>query len=66
MRYEMRVHAYDVMDQVQWTVTVYGPALEGSVTTERVLWRGESFDGTGESDPARWAADVLVAALETL
>lgn len=66
MRYEMRVHAYDVMDQVQWTVTVWGPGLDGSVAAERVLYRGETLRGTGESDPSRWAADVLVAVLETL
>lgn len=66
MRYELRLNAYDALDQVIITLQVYGPGLEGSVGAERVLWRGESFQGTGESDPACWARDALVAAIESL
>lgn len=66
MRYEMRFNAYDALDRVIWTLQVYGPGMEGSIGTERVLWRGEDFAGTGESDPEEWARDALIAALESL
>jgi hypothetical protein len=66
MRYELRVSAYDALDTVIWTASVYGPGLPGSVGSERILWRGESFKGTGESDPEVWARDALVAVLEAL
>jgi hypothetical protein len=66
MRYELRANAYDALDHVVFTLQVYGPGLEGSLDVERVLWRGESFAGTGESDPAEWARDALVAMLEAL
>lgn len=66
MRYELRMNAYDALDQVVWTLALYGPDLPGSVSTERLVWRGEQLQGTGESDPVEWARDVLVAALESL
>lgn len=66
MRYEMRVTAYDMLDQVHVVVAVYGPDMPGSITTEQVVQSSTTVQGTGESDPLQWARDALVAALEML
>lgn len=66
MRYELRVTAYDVMDNV--SVTGYLVATSDTPgTPPQVVWnRSTTVTGTGESDPSRWSTDALVALLETL
>lgn len=66
MRYEARLTAYDMLDQVHIVLAIYGPDLPGSVTTEMVAQRETTVRGEGESDPLQWARDALVAMLEVL
>lgn len=66
MRYEARITAYDLMDRVQFTVAVYETAGAEEGHYRAVLTSTGSVQGEGISDPAEWARDVLVAALESL
>jgi len=66
MRYEARVTAFDVLDQVHVAVVVYGPELEGSIGQEVVMSTSVAAQGTGESNPRQWTIDALVALLEVL
>jgi len=66
MRYELRVTAYDAMDEV-WISGVLmskGHAAEGEPLT--VLHFLTQVRGTGETDPRRWTQDALVALLEAV
>lgn len=65
MRYEARVTAYDVMDQVWVGVTVHSQEDVLSTGSSVVLHMSEQVTGVGESDPREWLRDVLVALLET-
>lgn len=66
MRYEARVTAYDMLDQVTVVLCVYSTADQVEGGSQLVLQRGTTVQGTGELDPTEWARDALVAALETL
>lgn len=66
MRYEARVTAFDILDQVHIALVVYGPELEGSIGQEVVLSTSVAVQGTGESNPSQWTTDALVALLEVL
>lgn len=66
MRYELRVTAYDVMDEV-WVSTVLHQTPDiPSGPTELVWALSSTTAGTGVTDPREWARDALVAALEVL
>lgn len=66
MRYELRLTAYDVMDQVHIAGTLYG-TQEGpsDVRLPALMWT-TAIRGTGQLDPAQWTTDTLIAALEAL
>lgn len=66
MRYEVRLSAYDVMDQVWVTVTLHSQQEVAEGIGEPVMQLSTTLDGTGESDPFDWVRDVLVGALELL
>ena len=66
MRYELRMHAYDVMDEVWLALVVVGQESTGSHTLGPLLTRTSTVRGTGEDDVSEWARDALVAALELL
>lgn len=66
MRYEARVTAFDVMDQVHVAVALYRTGQGTEEPTVLVGTRVTAVPGTGESDPWQWATDALVAALENL
>lgn len=66
MRYELRMNAYDMMDQVAIALVIIGTNMDGDNAIEKVLTRASTVRGTGESDPREWAIGALVAALETL
>lgn len=62
----MIVRAYDVMDTI--VVSVLMNEQEDSLAVEP-QWQPmvqESFCGTGESDPRKWARDALMWAAEAL
>ena len=66
MRYEARVTAFDVMDQIHVALVVLeagdAPQFSSSVVFRSVT----TVRGEGESDPSLWARDALIAVLETL
>lgn len=61
MRYRLHLNAWDVMDRVHVSISLFDDHDDGS---ERVLELSSDLVGTGESDPWEWARDALVAALE--
>lgn len=66
MRYEARIAAYDVMDQVMTALVVQATGDHPGSRPEVVLTIATTVPGTGESDPTEWARDALVALLEVL
>lgn len=66
MRYDMRVTAYDVMDQVTTVVCVYSTLDLPGARPALVLQRVTTEPGTGEPEHSAWARDALVQALESL
>jgi hypothetical protein len=66
MRYEARVTAFDVMDDVWVSVTVTGTGDWPADRRGPLVNCRTTVQGTGESDPRAWARDALIAALEAL
>lgn len=66
MRYELRVTAYDVMDQVFIALVLVGQESTETRMSVPPLTRTGSVAGIGETDGPEWARDALVAALELL
>jgi len=66
MRYELRLTAYDVMDQVQVTLSLFDTSRADLPGAGPVLHTVSLVRGMGEDSPSRWTIDALVAALETL
>jgi hypothetical protein len=66
MRYEARVTAYDVMDQVAIILVVRESTGFPAHGDEVVYHKVTTVAGTGESDAREWLKDALIAALETL
>jgi hypothetical protein len=66
MRYVLQVTAYDVMDQVQISLVLHEWPPVATESRTLAIARTGTVRGTGESDPAQWAIDALVAALELL
>lgn len=64
MRYELRLTAYDVMDQVWVSMSLHqSPDTPGQPSAPLLHWIGQA-QGTGESDPRQWAIDALLTAVE--
>lgn len=66
MRYEARITAFDVLDQVHVAVAIYEADQVPQVSSRLVATRVSAARGTGESDPLQWTRDALVQALENL
>ena len=66
MRYEARVTAYDMLDQVCVAVVVWETDPDPLTKPEVVLRIATAVPGEGETDPRTWARDALLAAVETL
>jgi len=66
MRYELRVTAFDMLDQVNVAIVCLEASDIPQVSTTVVLRRVTAVRGTGEQDPEEWTRDALVAALEAL
>lgn len=65
MRYELRLTAYDCLDQIQVVLTVHTTAPDAPepvVCLRRVV----TCQGTGIDLPHEWARDALISAVETL
>lgn len=66
MRFEARLTAYDMLDQVAVALVILEAADTPQISTRVVLRSTTVVRSTGESDPREWARDALVAALEAL
>lgn len=66
MRYELRLTAYDVMDEVWVSTSLHETRDMPTRPSRAVLHWQVSVRGTGEQDPTQWTRDALVAALEAL
>lgn len=66
MRYEVKIHAYDLMDTVCVTTRMWESCQTDTVSAEVILATVGIVVGVGESNPEEWLKDVLVAILETL
>jgi len=66
MRYEARVTAFDMLDQVHVALVVLEAGAEPQASQAVVLRSMTTVRGEGESDPSLWARDALIAILETL
>lgn len=66
MRYELRTTAYDMLDQVCVSTSLYRtPDTPGEPMTQVGHWTSTVL-GEGQTDPPTWARDALLAALEDL
>ena len=66
MRYETRLTAYDMLDQVVVGCVVWDSTESAGGVDGAVLVAGTSFAGQGETDPRTWLKDALVAMIERL
>lgn len=66
MRYELRLTAFDMLDQVHVALVIVEASDTHQVSMQVVHRSVSTVQGTGESDPLQWARDALVAALEDL
>ena len=66
MRYEARVTAYDMLDQVCVVLSVQATDGLGHLGPHQVLSTTLTVRGQGETDVREWLRDALVAAIETL
>lgn len=66
MRYELRVTAYDMLDQIHITAALQSREGFSNETVTTVHRFTTTLAGTGEQDARRWAGDALIALLETL
>lgn len=66
MRYEARLTAYDVMDQVAVILVVRETTAFPGNGDEVVYHKVTTVPGSGESDAQEWLKDALIAALEAL
>jgi hypothetical protein len=66
MRYELRLTAYDMLDQVHVSVWLSTLTEDDPPQHRAVGAYAATVAGSGESDPSVWTRDALVAALEAL
>lgn len=64
MRYEARITAYDMFDQVLIGVRVWETPPGSASRAEVLVELTELAQGTGESDPTKWLRAVLERLLE--
>lgn len=66
MRYEARITAYDMLDQVHVSCVLSATDdLPGHLSEPVAHWTA-TVPGTGELSPSQWTNDALVALLEVL
>ena len=59
MRYELRVTAFDMLDQIHIAAALYETADYPAVPTERVWARTATSRGSGCTDTTEWIREVL-------
>lgn len=66
MRYELRVTAFDCLDQVHVAATLTATEDAGAPQPVTALQWTATSRGTGTVDPAAWVRAALLAAVEPL
>jgi hypothetical protein len=66
MRYELRVTAYDALDQVIITATVDGTPELAPHVIERVMVRSVQAQGRGTAEATVWTREALEVLLQAL
>lgn len=66
MRYELRLSAYDCLDQVNWIVRVGESSDSPDDKWEWDTIRAGHFPGEGQDGREQWVRDTLVQCLEAL
>lgn len=66
MRYELRLTAYDMLDQVCISAVVSQTPDNPSGAIERVLVRSTQAQGTGTAEATEWTREALRVMLEAL
>jgi len=66
MRYEARVTAFDMLDQVHVALAIFEAGEAPQASNRLVVTRVTTVRGEGESDPILWARDALLAMVEVL
>lgn len=66
MRYEARITAYDMLDQITVAATLWETSKRDDRTPEPLLRTVITVAGEGETDPRIWLRDALCALAETL
>ena len=64
MRYELRVNAYDALDEVWVSATLLSTEPASPELARVVHHFLTTVRGTGETDPRLWTRDALLALLE--
>jgi len=59
MRYELRLNAFDMLDQVHISAALYMTPDEPGSPTERVWARTATTRSTGKSEATDWIREVL-------
>lgn len=66
MRYELRLTAFDMLDQVHVHMALYADLEEPGRPTEPVLARTTTVPGSGTPGSREWSQEALIAMLEAL
>lgn len=66
MRLSVTLYAHDVMDQVWISIQLHMADDDPEVPPRAIMAWHTTIPGVGETDPAHWAANALVGALEAL
>jgi len=66
MRYELRLTAFDMLDQVHVSACVYATPDDPSAPTERAWARTATSRGSGCTEATEWTREVLQTMLAAL
>lgn len=66
MRYEARLTAFDMLDQVHVSLVVLSTPEEDPQRQDQVLARTTTVPGEGRSSAREWTQEALIAMLEDL
>ena len=66
MRYESRISAYDCLDQIVVSISVYGIDDDDPPRSSKRLHWSRQYPARGETDPTRWILQLLQQAVRDL
>lgn len=66
MRYELRLTAFDMLDQIHVAASLHATPDDPAAPTERVWARTATSRSTGCTEATEWTREVLTTMLEAL